>query len=241
MTKEEEARFDPDDLLDLRGSTAAKSRKMTVEQRDVMLHKRRLRNRASAARSRDKQRKTIGELGYEVDNLVHLAAAIEARCVKAESDLAQLRTAHSALQAEYDLLKHSNIQPKNTNTDLKFNSVLTQSPLMCRNPSTLRLSLSTDMLDKLDKIIGGTTDPLLPNPQDPAPMYKIPSKLHLALSTDKLPDTFLPTISSSLPPLSRNLSIIERLLDCANNNNNNNNLTSIDSNEINSPIIANKE
>lgn len=69
LTKEEESKYDPRLLKDLTGTTAAKSRKMSVKERDIMLHKRRLRNRASAARSREKQRKTIGELMNDYEKL----------------------------------------------------------------------------------------------------------------------------------------------------------------------------
>lgn len=69
-TKEEEREMYEKGLLsDLSGTTAARSRKMTQNERDVMLHKRRLRNRASAARSREKQRTTISLLTAENDRL----------------------------------------------------------------------------------------------------------------------------------------------------------------------------
>lgn len=48
---------------DLAGTTAARSRKMTASEREVMLHRRRLRNRASAARSRHKAREAAARGG----------------------------------------------------------------------------------------------------------------------------------------------------------------------------------
>lgn len=114
MTKEEEARFNPADLVDLSGSTAAKSRKMTDEERDIMLHKRRLRNRASAARSRDKQRKTINDLSDEMDDLMTHSKSLLTRCIAAEGRLANVQAANDALSKE--------------NADLRQNSLLLLSP-----------------------------------------------------------------------------------------------------------------
>ncbi|GAB0491755.1 hypothetical protein MMPV_003010 [Pyropia vietnamensis] len=48
---------------DLAGTTAARSRKMSASEREVMLHRRRLRNRASAARSRHKAREAAARGG----------------------------------------------------------------------------------------------------------------------------------------------------------------------------------
>lgn len=97
MTKEEEARFTPEQLRDLQGTTAAKSRKMTNTEHDVMLHKRRLRNRASAARSREKQRKTIGDLSTEVDALVSTVAHLNARAAAAEAHSAVITRQNAEL------------------------------------------------------------------------------------------------------------------------------------------------
>lgn len=236
MTKEEEARFDPRDLVDLRGSTAAKSRKMSTQQRDIMLHKRRLRNRASAARSRHKQRKTITELAQQVDVLLDSSDRVRTRCDKVEQQLADLVVAHDSLRAEHQQVKASNTHLSTLNSDLRHNQhAYAQSPRMRRTASTLRLSLSTDMLDK---IISGNTDTLLPAPSDSSSaMLRIPSKLHLSLSTDKLSDGLVPTISSSFPPMSRNVSIMERLLDYANNNYNNSNNNTSTSNHPNNSTI----
>lgn len=184
MTKEEEARFDTVDLRDLKGSTAAKSRKMTVEERDIMLHKRRLRNRQSAARSRDKQRRTIGDVGEEVEQLLRVAEKLRVRCETVEKDLELLKTENEGLKRENLELKKGGLK---------------------RNPSFLHVSMSTDMLDK---IISGEA---LGNGNS---MLKIPSKLHLSVSTDKLGASG-ETWNGALPPMPRNASILERLLDLA--------------------------
>lgn len=58
---------DDDDGDDLTGVTAAESRRMTPEERALMLHRRRLRNRLRARRSRDRRRDaTIGQLRAEM-------------------------------------------------------------------------------------------------------------------------------------------------------------------------------
>ena len=215
MTKEEEARFDPQDLVDLSGSTAAQSRKMTDEQRDIMLHKRRLRNRLSAARSRDKQRKTIADVGEEVDQLLEKTTQLQNKCTTVVSQLAELRNAHRQLMQENEQLKRTNEQLRNTVSDLKMANAKPPSN-MRKTPSTLHLSLSTDMLDRLDKMISAP-DGLLPTPPDS--LCRIPSRLRLSLSTDKLHDASMPTLSASFPPLPRNLSIMDRLLDFASNSN----------------------
>lgn len=187
MTKEEEARFDPVDLKDLRGSTAAKSRKMTEEERDIMLHKRRLRNRQSAARSRDKQRKTISDVGEEVDKLLSITQALKERCESMQVEMGRLKSINDALKKE-----NVDLQKAGANANLKTSS------------SFLTVSMSSDMLDK---IIGG--EALVSG----GGTLRMPNKLHLSVSTDKLAAT--DPCSSQLPPLPRNSSILERLLDIA--------------------------
>lgn len=227
MTKEEEARFNPRDLVDLTGSTAAKSRKMSNEERDIMLHKRRLRNRASAARSRDKQRKTINDISDEVDELLEISKQLLERCVAAESSMSELKQKNDALVKENRQLRinqQDNQQDSGDNSiDRDDDKVVPVSEAMSapmstptttalkRSGSTLHVSMSSDMLDKLmgtgmgsgDMAIGGG-------------LMKFSSTLHLSLSTDRLSEGSngsFPCISGSLPPLTRNASIVDRLLD----------------------------
>lgn len=234
MTKEEEARFNPTDFNDLKGSTAAKSRKMSLSERDIMLHKRRLRNRQSAARSRDKQRKTIGDVGEEVDALLVASAEIRARCFNAEKEIKELRAANESLRKENEGMKQNNMKLTQSISELRQNGV--SSPAMKRNGSTLRFSVSTDMLDK---IIGGTADGA--GLGETPGMNKIPSTLQLSFSTDKLSE-IMPSCSGTLPPMPRNHSIMERLLDFANSNANGNiNNSDYDSIEINIDTGVKKE
>ncbi|CDF40222.1 unnamed protein product [Chondrus crispus] len=208
MTKEEEARFDAADLKDLRGSTAAKSRKMTEDERDIMLHKRRLRNRLSAARSRERQRKTIQEVGEEVDELLEQASSLQERCQVAESEILALRATNEALRLENSQLKGG------ASGNAPVGNVAQQPGLLKGNGSMLRFSMSSDMLDR---IMAGSDGPgLLPSSMASNGMIKIPSTLHLSLSTDKLGDG-MQAFNASLQPMSRTASTIERMLDCNNN------------------------
>lgn len=243
MTKQEEARFHPTDLADLSGSTAAKSRKMNLEERDIMLHKRRLRNRASAARSRDKQRKTINELGDEVDDLLLMSQQLLHRCLTAEKNVVQLREANSTLVKENMELKANQAVPDvKAETAIMETKVMTVPPppqapplmapapslmapaapnkVLKRTTSMLRVSMSSDMLDKI--MNASTSNGVDLTTGMGGGLMKIASKLHLSLSTDRLSDgeSCMPFMSGSLPPLSRNVSVMERLLDFANNNGN---------------------
>lgn len=207
MTKEEEARFDPEDLKDLRGSTAAKSRKMTDDERDIMLHKRRLRNRLSAARSRVKQRKTIQDVGDEVDELIEKSDLLQQRCDAAEREILALRAANEALRQE-------NAELRNGTTGIVSGNVAQQPGVLRSAGSTLRFSMSSDMLDK---IISGTDGAgLLTGSAGSSGMLKIPSTLHLSLSTDKLADG-MQAFNASLQPMSKTASMLERMLDSTNN------------------------
>lgn len=223
MTKEEEARFKPQDLVDLTGSTAAKSRKMSMQERDIMLHKRRLRNRASAARSRDKQRKTINDVGDEVDELMEFSKELLERCIAAEHSIAELRDKNDALTKENLMLRENHLERGNNDRCGNESKVVsapeaTSTPLR-RTGSMLHLSMSSEMLDKLvgSSPVGGDLsvgDGLM----------RIASKLHLSLSTDRLSEgsgMSFPCISGSLPSLSRNMSIVERLLDLNGSNGSN--------------------
>lgn len=199
MTKEEEARFETTDLTDLSGSTAAKSRKMSEGERDIMLHKRRLRNRASAARSRDKQRKTIGELGEEMDQLFEKAQALQTNCEEAQKTIIQLRE-------ENEKLKKENAQLRKNSSSA---TVTTPSKMRRNGSSTLKISMSSDMLDKLIATTGTPcNETKLTTNRTSSGLLRIPSKLHLSLSTDKLSEGLFPCA-----PLSRNVSLMERLFD----------------------------
>lgn len=166
MTKEEEARFTPDQLKDLSGTTAAKSRKMTPKERDIMLHKRRLRNRESAARSRDKQRKTIGELSEEMDALSATVQRLTERAKEADACTTTLRNQNSSLLAQVASMKAEleSIRKENATLRISASSSAPSAPLsrpLTRPSSTLHLSFSSSMLDKV--FLGGQQAPQLGN------------------------------------------------------------------------------
>lgn len=73
--REREARQFPKEVLkNLEGTTSAEVRKMNPTERELVLYKRKLRNRESARRSRQKRQSTLGELQEEVDDLVQISS-----------------------------------------------------------------------------------------------------------------------------------------------------------------------
>lgn len=94
-----------EDLGDLKGTTAARSRKMTEEERRVMLHKRRLRNRASAARSREKRSRTLNDLTNEVEELMKRAQLLAEQSRKFIEENNMLKAKNAMLTKENELLK----------------------------------------------------------------------------------------------------------------------------------------
>lgn len=93
------------DFQDLTGTTAARSRKMTDDERKVMLHKRRLRNRASAARSREKRSRTLNDLTAEVEDLVRKSLQLAQQASLAAEEARKLRAKNFMLSKENQLLK----------------------------------------------------------------------------------------------------------------------------------------
>jgi Basic region leucine zipper len=87
------------DLSDLKGTTAARSRKMTEHERTVMLHKRRLRNRASAARSREKQRNAVAVLSEQVATLSSTISKLRRANASGRSEIARLCAQNATLRA----------------------------------------------------------------------------------------------------------------------------------------------
>lgn len=72
--REKEARQFPSSLLgNLEGTTSAEVRKMNHAERELVLYKRKLRNRESARRSRQKRQATIAELQDEIDDLMKVS------------------------------------------------------------------------------------------------------------------------------------------------------------------------
>ncbi|EME30214.1 hypothetical protein Gasu2_26880 [Galdieria sulphuraria] len=74
-----ESNLSPSALEDLKGSTSAQGRKMTAEERTLMLYKRKLRNRESAAKTRKKRAKTLNQIGQELEELRQRADSLNER------------------------------------------------------------------------------------------------------------------------------------------------------------------
>ena len=150
LTKEEEARFPVEELADLTGTTAARSRKMSRKEHDLMLHKRRLRNRESAARSREKQRRTTTELAAEIDVLNERANQLADACKRAANAARHhaaradaLARTNAALAAELAALRSrkpplatSEAQP-NISAPLPPHSIAGSLPLSSVSSATL--------------------------------------------------------------------------------------------------------
>ncbi|CAN8073574.1 unnamed protein product [Agarophyton chilense] len=95
----------PNELADLKGTTAARSRKMTEHERRVMLHKRRLRNRASAARSREKRSRTLIGLSAEVEQLMKRTAMLAEKATEAVEEAHRLKAHNVMLLKQNELLR----------------------------------------------------------------------------------------------------------------------------------------
>jgi hypothetical protein len=91
--------FDKALLQDLKGTTAARSKLMSADERSVMLHKRRLRNRASAARSREKQRSAVRCLSDQVDSLTLKIYDLQQDCISQQEEIRILREQNNVLRA----------------------------------------------------------------------------------------------------------------------------------------------
>lgn len=103
---QEELEYGSFSQSDLKGTTAARSRKMTEEERRIMLHKRRLRNRASAARSREKRCRTITDLAKEVEDLLNKTGQLSSQCTALKKDVQRLSTQNRNLQKENARLRN---------------------------------------------------------------------------------------------------------------------------------------
>lgn len=73
--REKEARLFPKEVLsNLDGTTSAEVRKMNSAERELVLFKRKLRNRESARRSRQKRQAALADLQEQIDDLMQFSA-----------------------------------------------------------------------------------------------------------------------------------------------------------------------
>lgn len=78
---------------------------MSEEERRIMLHKRRLRNRASAARSREKRSRTLNDLSCEVEMLMKRAGDLAEQAKAAVEETRRVRARNVLLAKENELLR----------------------------------------------------------------------------------------------------------------------------------------
>ncbi|KAA8492995.1 hypothetical protein FVE85_9267 [Porphyridium purpureum] len=91
----------PEEFADLKGTTAMQARRMTPDEREIVLMKRKLRNRQSAKRSRVKRQLTLNELNEEYRDLVDSSAQMR-------QTIMDLINANKQLQAENARLRARN-------------------------------------------------------------------------------------------------------------------------------------
>lgn len=104
--REREARQFPRSLLtSLDGTTSAEVRKMSAEERELVLYKRKLRNRESARRSRQKRQAALADLQDEIGELQGCATGLVDTALKLRSDNQNLRDRLEKVQAENRALR----------------------------------------------------------------------------------------------------------------------------------------
>mmetsp|Transcript_32027 Transcript_32027/g.32656 ORF Transcript_32027/g.32656 Transcript_32027/m.32656 type:complete len:194 (+) Transcript_32027:470-1051(+) len=101
-----------DAIMDLKGSTAMASRKMSPEERALVLHKRRLRNRQSAKRSRTRRLKTIGELSDEMEEISKNANSLRRKCEQVVEQNTLLKDENARLHETLELYRNALAQKK---------------------------------------------------------------------------------------------------------------------------------
>lgn len=78
-------------LSSLEGTTSAEVRKMSAKERDLVMYKRKLRNRESARRSRARRQATVAELQDEMGDLLEIAAGVVDAGIAAKAENVRLR------------------------------------------------------------------------------------------------------------------------------------------------------
>mmetsp|Transcript_6931 Transcript_6931/g.18574 ORF Transcript_6931/g.18574 Transcript_6931/m.18574 type:complete len:655 (+) Transcript_6931:106-2070(+) len=86
-------------IRDLTGTTAARSKNMSDAERAEMLYRRRIRNRESAVRSRERQRELLEGLGSALEHDVRDALAVLDRCSAALEEVRSLQLECNMAQA----------------------------------------------------------------------------------------------------------------------------------------------
>mmetsp|Transcript_69 Transcript_69/g.126 ORF Transcript_69/g.126 Transcript_69/m.126 type:complete len:363 (-) Transcript_69:492-1580(-) len=151
--------YAPESKRDLSGTTSALSRKMTPEEHALMLLKRKLRNRLSAARSRRRHQLTLAKLQEEIDNLNQYSNRIMEQCENTSAENGVLREENMRLYCENMSLRAHLAAINGSGGGPAPLAAPPQPPISMSlpqypgNPSVMPLMASV---------------PLNPNPQDPS-------------------------------------------------------------------------
>lgn len=100
-----EALYSAEMLIDLAGSTSAKVRRMSDNERALVHYKRRLRNRESAKRSRARRQATLKEIQKELTDLRDVTASLLDRCMRLAHESDRQQTDITILRKERALLE----------------------------------------------------------------------------------------------------------------------------------------
>jgi len=87
------------ELGDLKGTTAMQARRMSASEREIVLMKRKLRNRQSAKRSRLRRQLTVAELNEEYASLLDMAMSLKESTEKLAQENMELRKENARLLA----------------------------------------------------------------------------------------------------------------------------------------------
>lgn len=99
--REREAKQFPKEVLgNLDGTTSAEVRKMNATERELVLYKRKLRNRESARRSRQKRQATLAELQEEIDDLMQITGRMVEAGISLHEENVSLREKLGLANAE---------------------------------------------------------------------------------------------------------------------------------------------
>jgi len=108
-------------LRDITGSTASKAKQMSDDERKLMLYKRRIRNRESAVRSRERQRVVLDELNTEMEALIRgLSQQLDAYVIL-EQEITQM-------EAEIHAYAMNNHGEATTSSGIGDGSMMCSSP-----------------------------------------------------------------------------------------------------------------
>mmetsp|Transcript_42135 Transcript_42135/g.103678 ORF Transcript_42135/g.103678 Transcript_42135/m.103678 type:complete len:269 (+) Transcript_42135:206-1012(+) len=99
---EERKKFPRDKIGDLKGVTSMAVRNMTKDERELVLHKRKLRNRESAKKSRARKQTTMEGLRAMLEDLRDEAILLRQKCSETETDVAALRLENASLRARLE-------------------------------------------------------------------------------------------------------------------------------------------